>query len=43
VEAEPEGTKPLTPFTTADELINKSVACFTQLRPFFGDCLRQTL
>ncbi len=41
VEAEPEGTPPLTPFTTSDELINKSIACFTQLRPFFGDCLRQ--
>ena len=41
MEAEPEGTQPLTPFTTSDELINKSIACFTQLRPFFGDCLRQ--
>ncbi|MCW3092270.1 MAG: family oligoendopeptidase [Ferruginibacter sp.] len=41
VEAEPEGTQPLTPFTTSDELINKSIACFTQLRPFFGDCLKQ--
>ncbi len=41
VEAEPEGTPPLTPFTTSEELINKSIACFTQLRPFFGDCLRQ--
>jgi oligoendopeptidase F len=41
VEAEPEGTMPLTPFTTSDELINKSIACFTQLRPFFGDCLRK--
>jgi len=41
VEAEPEGTQPLTPFTTSDELINKSIACFTLLRPFFGDCLKQ--
>lgn len=41
VEAEPEGTQPLSPFTTSDELINKSIACFSQLRPFFGDCLRQ--
>ncbi len=41
VEAEPEGTQPLVPFTTSDELINKSIACFTQLRPFFGDCLKQ--
>ncbi|MGH2565377.1 MAG: M3 family oligoendopeptidase, partial [Ginsengibacter sp.] len=40
-EAEPEGTKPLTPFETGSELLNKSIECFTQLRPFFGDCLKQ--
>ena len=41
VEAEPEGTPPLTPFKTSEELINKSIDCFTQLRPFFGECLQQ--
>ena len=41
IEAEPEGTKPLTPFETGEELLNKSVEVFTRLRPFFGDCLRQ--
>ena len=41
IEAEPEGTKPLTPFETGDELLNKTIECFTELRPFFGDCLRQ--
>ncbi len=41
VEAEPEGTQPLTPFKTSEELIDKSIECFTQLRPFFGDCLLQ--
>jgi len=41
VEAEPEGTQPLTPFTTSEELVNKSIECFKQLRPFFGDCLLQ--
>ena len=41
IEAEPEGTKPLTPFETGSELLNKSIECFTKLRPFFGDCLRQ--
>jgi len=40
-EAEPEGTKPLTPFETGSELLNKSIECFTKLRPFFGDCLQQ--
>jgi oligoendopeptidase F len=41
MEAEPEGTKPLTPFETGNELLNKSIECFTELRPFFGDCLQQ--
>ena len=41
LEAEPTGTKPLTPFKTSDELIEKSIACFTQLRPFFGECLSE--
>ncbi|CAN5307812.1 M3 family oligoendopeptidase [soil metagenome] len=41
VEAEPEGTKPLTPFATSEELIEKSITCFKQLRPFFGECLQQ--
>jgi oligoendopeptidase F len=41
LEAEPEGVKPLNPFKTSEELINKSIECFTKLRPFFGDCLRK--
>ena len=41
LEAEPEGTKPLTPFNTSNELIEKSIECFTKLRPFFGECLTQ--
>jgi oligoendopeptidase F len=38
-EAEPEGISPLRPFETGDELLEKTVECFRQLRPFFGDCL----
>ncbi len=41
VEAEPEGTKPLAPFESGKELLDKTIECFTKLRPFFGDCLRQ--
>lgn len=41
LEAEPEGTQPLTPFETGAELLNKTIECFTRLRPFFGDCLRK--
>ena len=39
--AEPEGTKPLVPFKNGADLLNKTIACFSRLRPFFGDCLRQ--
>ena len=41
IEAEPAGTAPLHPFTTPDELIDKTVECFTKLRPFFGDCIKK--
>jgi len=39
LDAELEGVKPLQPFTTSDELVEKSIACFSKLRPFFGECL----
>ena len=41
LEAEPAGTKPLRPFKTGEELLEKSIACFTKLRPFFGACLQR--
>ncbi len=41
VEAEPKGTKALTPFKTGSELLQKTIECFTQVRPFFGECLQQ--
>ena len=40
-DAEPTGTNPLRPFKASEELINKSIECFTKLRPFFGDCLKK--
>lgn len=41
MEAEPKGTKPLHPFKNGEELLQKSVACFNKLNPFFGDCLQK--
>jgi oligoendopeptidase F len=41
IEAEPAGIQPLRPFQTGEELTEKTIACFDQLRPFFGDCLRK--
>lgn len=40
-EAEPDGIKPLHPFENGQELIDKTIACFDRLKPFFGDCLRK--
>jgi oligoendopeptidase F len=39
-EAEPIGVKPLEPFQTGDELVNKAIETFDELGPFFGNCLR---
>lgn len=39
-EAEPAGIKPLEPFSTGGELAEKAETCFSQLRPFFGECLQ---
>ena len=41
IEAMPDGIKPLHPFETPDELVEKSIACFKKLRPFFGECLER--
>ncbi|MGZ8549494.1 MAG: M3 family oligoendopeptidase [Chitinophagaceae bacterium] len=41
IEAEPAGIQPLRPFKTGGELIEKTIQCFNQLRPFFGDCLQK--
>ena len=41
IEAEPAGIQPLRPFKTGEELTEKTIACFDELRGFFGDCLRK--
>jgi oligoendopeptidase F len=41
IEAEPAGIQPLQPFKTGEELVQKTIDCFNQLRPFFGDCLKK--
>lgn len=38
-EAEPAGINPLRPFQTGSELLEKTIQCFRELRPFFADCL----
>ncbi len=39
LEAHPADEKTLNPFKTGEELVEKSIACFNELKPFFGDCL----
>lgn len=39
IDAEPEGVKPLRPFTNGEDLLQKSIACFNKMSPFFGQCL----
>jgi len=41
IDAEQEGVKPLQPFSTGNELVEKTIECFSKLRPFFGDCLKK--
>lgn len=41
IEAEPDGIQPLRPFKTGEELIEKTIKCFNELRPFFGECLQK--
>ena len=41
VEAEPAGIQPLRPFTNGDDLTEKTIACFNELKSFFGDCIRK--
>lgn len=40
-EAQPEGVTPLHPFNTGKELLDKTIACFSELDPFFADCLKK--
>ncbi len=39
-DAEPAGIEPLHPFNGGDELTNKTIQCFKELRPFFADCIQ---
>ena len=38
--AEPTGSNPLRPFANAEEIMDRTIACFNQLDPFLGSCLQ---
>jgi len=37
---DPKGLAPLKPFATGEELLDKTIRCFSRLDPFLGDCLK---
>lgn len=39
LEVDPNGEAPLKPFATGEELMERSIQCFRNIRPFFGECL----
>lgn len=39
-EVDPDGLAPLKPFADGQELLDKSIAVFQKLDPYFGDCLK---
>lgn len=36
---DPSGKEPLKPVENNEELINKTIECFSEIRPYFGECL----
>lgn len=40
LDVDPEGRGALRPFETADELLSRTIDCFTDIRPYYGKCLR---
>ena len=41
MQVDPNGNEPLKPFDGGEDLLDKCIACFDQIRPFYGDCIRQ--
>lgn len=41
LDVDPTGRPPLKPFSTGEELLEKSIRCFTDLDPYLGACLTQ--
>ncbi|NUM51768.1 MAG: M3 family oligoendopeptidase [Flavobacteriales bacterium] len=39
LEVDTSGKEPLKPFENGNDLLEKTIQCFTKLRPYFGECL----
>ena len=40
IKVDPQGLAPLKPFESGEELLDKTIRCFSRLDPFLGDCLK---
>ena len=40
IKVDPKGLAPLKPFESGEELLDKTIRCFSRLDPFLGDCLK---
>ena len=41
MQVDPNGNEPLKPFDGGEDLLDKCIACFDQIRPYYGDCIRK--
>lgn len=41
MQVDPNGNESLKPFDGGEDLLDKCIECFDQIRPFYGDCIRQ--
>ena len=41
MQVDPNGNEPLKPFDGGEDLLDKCISCFDQIRPYYGDCIRQ--
>ena len=41
MDVDPDSLPPLKPFETISDFVNKAIACFTEIKPFYGECLKK--
>lgn len=41
IQVDPQGNEALVPFSSVDELVDKTITCFTSIRPVFGRYIQQ--
>lgn len=41
MDVDPEQKKPLKPFSNTQDFVAKAIACFTEIKPLYGECLKK--